>query len=120
MCDTDSMAIAKPAGMADTTFYDRTQAICRWFKSLNPYSADVEIFKIEDENRAIEGGKLTTNREPLFCYAVSAKRYTLGACAWATPIIIRNRVGLKPSPATGCRCAAVVHVPRRLGHGRCR
>src|SRR6516164_3853016 len=37
---SDSMSIAKPAGMADTTFYDRTQAICRWFKSLNPYSAD--------------------------------------------------------------------------------
>src|SRR6516162_7384681 len=38
-----------------------------------------------------------------------------GACAWATPIIIRNRVGLKPSPASGCRCAAVVHVPMCRG-----
>jgi hypothetical protein len=89
LCDTDSMAIAKPAGMADTTFYDRTQAICGWFKLLNPYSADVEIFKIEDENWAIESGKATSTLEPLFCYAVSAKRYTLFnlAEANATPIL---------------------------------
>src|SRR6516164_7855284 len=30
-----------------------------------------------------------------------------GACAWATPIITAS----SPPPASGCRCAAVVHVP---------
>jgi hypothetical protein len=46
-----------------------------------------------------------------------------GACLMGYPIIIRLRVGLKPSrckrlPVRGSR--ACPDVPRRLGHGRCR
>jgi hypothetical protein len=76
-CDTDSMAIAKPAGMRDGEFFRRAQAVRSWFKPLNPYAADVDLFKIEDANFRIKNGKLTKKLQPVYCFAVSSKRYVL-------------------------------------------
>ena len=75
-CDTDSMALVKPPTMPRPEFYARVKSVCDWFKPLNPYSKDTEIFKIEDENRPAQAGSKAAF-EPLFCYAVSAKRYVL-------------------------------------------
>jgi hypothetical protein len=76
-CDTDSMAVARPSGLTEEKFYRRAFSICDWFKPLNPYQRQVDIFKIEDENRPITNKKPEESLEPLFTYAVSAKRYAL-------------------------------------------
>jgi hypothetical protein len=72
-CDTDSMAIARPADMADPEFRERVQVIVNWFEALNPYSFGGSILKIEDVNFRIDGSEF----HPLYCWAVSAKRYCL-------------------------------------------
>jgi DNA polymerase elongation subunit (family B) len=36
-CDTDSMAIAKPAGMDRETFLAKAKSVANWFTPLNPY-----------------------------------------------------------------------------------
>lgn len=72
-CDTDSMAIAKPEGMAGDEFRQRVQAITEWFANLNPYDFPGSILKIESENAGLE----SKQPEPLFCWAVSSKRYAL-------------------------------------------
>jgi hypothetical protein len=72
-------------------FRAKTQEIRDWFQPLNPYKHDVQLFNLEKENHRLkdyEGGKTTKEREPLYCLAVSAKRYVL--FNWApdgTPII---------------------------------
>lgn len=76
-CDTDSMAIAKPANMADAEFFRKAQAVRNWFKPLNPYEADIDLFKVEDTNYRILDGKLINELEPLYCFAISSKRYVL-------------------------------------------
>ena len=72
-CDTDSMAIAKPEAMADEEFADKVDGVVRWFEALNPYEFGGSILKVEDVNFALDTGK----PEPLYCWAVSAKRYAL-------------------------------------------
>lgn len=72
-CDTDSMAIAKPATMAGDAFRNRVEEIASWFAALNPYAFPGSILKIESEN----DGLATGEREPLYCWAVSSKRYAL-------------------------------------------
>lgn len=72
-CDTDSMAIAKPDGMAGDEFSRRVQEITDWFAALNPYEFPGSILKIESENFGLETGE----PEPLYCWAVSSKRYAL-------------------------------------------
>lgn len=72
-CDTDSMAIAKPDGMAGDEFSQRVQEITNWFAALNPYDFPGSILKIEGENFGLETGE----PEPLYCWAVSSKRYAL-------------------------------------------
>jgi hypothetical protein len=72
-CDTDSMAIAKPAAMADAEFRERVRGTVDWFEALNPYSFGGSILKIEDVNSRIDGSEFL----PLYCWAVSAKRYCL-------------------------------------------
>lgn len=67
------MAIAMPDGMAGDEFGLRVQAITDWFAALNPYAFAGSILKIEAENASLETGK----PEPLFCWAVSSKRYAL-------------------------------------------
>lgn len=74
LCDTDSMALARPFGMEDSDFLDRAVAITRWFDGLNPYSDGEPLFKIEKENFALDD---PTRHEELFALAISAKRYVL-------------------------------------------
>jgi hypothetical protein len=73
-CDTDSMALAQPTGMPDDDFLKGAHFVRSWFDPLNPYQAKSDLLKIEDANLALDGlGGLA----PLFCYAISAKRYAL-------------------------------------------
>jgi hypothetical protein len=72
-CDTDSMAIAKPADMGGDEFRNRVQEIADWFAALNPYAFPGSILKIEGENDGLANGA----PEPLYCWAVSSKRYAL-------------------------------------------
>ena len=72
-CDTDSMAFAKPETMDPDEFASRTKAIVDWFAKLNPYEFGGTILKVEEVNRPIETGEA----RPLFCFAISSKRYAL-------------------------------------------
>jgi hypothetical protein len=83
-CDTDSMAIAKPTEMVETEFYAKVGDIAAWFAHLNPYEFPGSILKIEDVNYSLENSK---KREPLFVFAVSAKRYALFNIENDRPII---------------------------------
>lgn len=83
-CDTDSMAIAKPDVMAGDEFRHRVQAIPEWFSALNPYAFPGSILKIESENASLATG----DPEPLYCWAVSSKRYALfNLASDGTPIL---------------------------------
>ena len=72
-CDTDSIAIAKPARLSRDTFLARARSVVDWFEALNPYEKSGSILKIEDIN--FQPG--STQIAPLFAYAISAKRYAL-------------------------------------------
>lgn len=72
-CDTDSMAFAKPLEMSGEDFARRTYSIVEWFAALNPYDFGGSILKIEDVNGSLEHGL----PRPLFCLAISSKRYAL-------------------------------------------
>jgi len=72
-CDTDSMAIAKPDNMDGAEFADRVRGIVDWFAGLNPYAFGGSILKIEDVNKGLG----TDQSEPLYCFAISSKRYAL-------------------------------------------
>ena len=76
-CDTDSMAIAKPDGMTDPDFIAKVEAIRHWFAPLNPYAEKGSLLKFEDVNSRLENRKSSTTFEPLYCFAVSSKRYAL-------------------------------------------
>ena len=89
-CDTDSLAIAKPDGMAEAKFYERAQSVCDWFSTLNPYEKKGPIFKIEDANYPIVESEGNSNFEPLYCYCISAKRYALFNKQPSGEIVIRK------------------------------
>ena len=72
-CDTDSLAIAKPEGMDMNEFEKKAFHVIDWFISLNPYKKPGSILKIED----INDGKDENSLKPLYCLAISAKRYAL-------------------------------------------
>lgn len=72
-CDTDSMAIAKPDDMPADQFAPRVLEVVDWFAALNPYAFGGSILKIEDVNASLETGA----PEPLYCWAISSKRYAL-------------------------------------------
>lgn len=73
-CDTDSLAIARPDGMSREEFRERAAKVVGWFAPLNPYRKPGSILQMEDVNYAADGsGRL----EPLFAFAISAKRYAL-------------------------------------------
>ncbi len=72
-CDTDSLALARPERMPREEFRERVCEIVDWFAALNPYEKAGSILKIEDVNFDPDSEAL----KPLFCYAVSAKRYSL-------------------------------------------
>ena len=67
------MAIAKPDEMDGNEFSERVKAIADWFSALNPYDFGGSILKIEGENFALKSSEF----EPLYCLAVSSKRYAL-------------------------------------------
>lgn len=72
-CDTDSLAIAKPDGMARVEFETRVRRVIEWFEPLNPYAKPGSILQMEDVNFDAE----TDEMIPLYCLAISAKRYAL-------------------------------------------
>ena len=85
-CDTDSMALARPDGMSDAEFVRRGQDVRGWFDELNPYSVKGELLKLEDANFSPDGSAT----EPLYCFAVSAKRYVLLSLDRAGRPVIRK------------------------------
>jgi hypothetical protein len=76
-CDTDSMALAKPDDMPEGEFLSKAESVRDWFTPLNPYSVKGPVFKIEEENYGLYGAAVTGEMEPLYCYAISPKRYVL-------------------------------------------
>ena len=72
-CDTDSMAIAKPESMDSAAFFEAAKSVREWFDALNPYEQKGPLFKIEDANFGLGSKELV----PLYCLAISAKRYAL-------------------------------------------
>lgn len=73
-CDTDSLAIACPDGMERDDFRERAQRVLKWFEPLNPYSKPGSILQVEDVNFAADDAETL---EPLYVFAISAKRYAL-------------------------------------------
>ncbi len=73
-CDTDSMAIAKPESMDAAEFQIRVDRLVAWFEGLNPYDFGGSILKVEDQNFGLHD---QARPEPLYCWAISAKRYVL-------------------------------------------
>lgn len=71
LCDTDSMAFARPEGLSRDAFHAKVKEICDCFKSLSPYKNVSDLLKIEDVNY------FNGQSEPLFCIGISAKRYAL-------------------------------------------
>jgi hypothetical protein len=94
-CDTDSLALARPDGMADADFVARCQEVFNWFTPLNPYEEKGLLFEIESENYGLQKGKQTPELEELFCWAVSPKR------AWLFNIDQRGRPVLRRASAHG-------------------
>jgi hypothetical protein len=72
-CDTDSLALVRPRAMTRKEFHNRAAGVVDWFAPLNPYSKPGSILKVEDLNRGIGSDEI----EPLYCFAISAKRYAL-------------------------------------------
>ena len=73
-CDTDSLAVAKPETMADGLFWTTVEAIRAWFTPLNPYAEKAPLLKLEDANFSVDR---RDEVEPLYAFAISAKRYAL-------------------------------------------
>ena len=71
--DTDSLAIAKPDGIDHETFIKEGLKVAGWFDPLNPYETKGPLFKVEDVNYGVG----STHLAPLYCYAISSKRYAL-------------------------------------------
>jgi hypothetical protein len=88
-CDTDSMAFAAPEGMSLKEFESRVRRICAWFDALNPYELSGSILEFEDQNYSQETSRQKA-LEPLYCAAISAKRYALFNVDSAGAPIIRK------------------------------
>ncbi|WBQ14213.1 hypothetical protein L2D00_05895 [Hyphomonadaceae bacterium BL14] len=73
-CDTDSLAIARPEGMGRDEFETRVKRVVAWFEPLNPYRKPGSILQMEDVNYAANGNG---EFQPLYAFAISAKRYAL-------------------------------------------
>jgi hypothetical protein len=88
-CDTDSMALAQPKQMKDEEFLAKAHNISEWFDLLNPYFFKSPLFKTEDVNFSGNGKQ----EEPLYCYAISAKRYALFNLDKDKRLILRKASG---------------------------
>lgn len=82
LCDTDSMALAKPEAMPNDEFIEKAQQVQEWFTPLNPYSEKAPLLKIEDYN--YDANKVL---QPLYCLAISSKRYALFNIENGAPIL---------------------------------
>ncbi len=111
LCDTDSLALARPEGMREDEFVKRATAVTEWFDALNPYCDSKPLFKIEDQNWRVRNGKIVSGEhEPLYTIAVSAKRYVLFNVQGGKPIIrkavahglghLRSRYRVLEAPAS--------------------
>jgi hypothetical protein len=85
-CDTDSLAIARPAGMSRAECQRTTKQVVDWFSPLNPYTKPGSILKIEAVNNGIDSDAI----EPLYAFPISAKRYALFNIAKGGSPIIRK------------------------------
>ena len=75
--------MAKPDNMTNALFQRQTTELVDWFAALNPYEFGGSILKVEDVDGILETGQ----PEPLYCYAISSKRYALfNLAANGTPI----------------------------------
>ena len=78
VCDTDSMVLAKPETMDPGVFLQRAERVRRWFDELDPYGdPETPFFKVEDANLRVARGIRTSELAPLYCLAISAKRFCL-------------------------------------------
>jgi hypothetical protein len=73
-CDTDSMAFARPEGMAREDFRQRVQGIVDYFIPLSPYQDKPPLLQYEKANH---WPAKSDTLGPLHCLAISAKRYVL-------------------------------------------
>jgi hypothetical protein len=81
-------------------FRAKVQEIVEWFQPLNPYKHDVRLFNLEKANYGLkdrETGKTTANLEPLYCLAVSAKRYCLFNRDCPSPLAGETNLGSLPA-----------------------
>jgi len=76
MCDTDSIALARPEGMTRVEFRRRAEEVRQQFTRLNPYRVKESLLKIEHATLTPDGSQ-SDDDPPLYCYAISAKRYVL-------------------------------------------
>jgi len=87
-CDTDSVAATGDAKVVE--------AVRRRLARLIPYAFGGDLLKVEDENYALKdptdpkGGVDRTRLEPLYCVAISAKRYALLNRTKGGDIIVRR------------------------------
>jgi hypothetical protein len=111
-CDTDSLAIAKPGNMPEAEFYEKIDRVVARFSALNPYKFPGSILKIEDVNYSLDNQK---KREPLFVWAVSAKRYALFNIENGQPVIRKasaHGLGHLQAPYDKTRPAKIIPAPR--------
>lgn len=89
-CDTDSIAMARPMEMDAACFMAAAKRVCASFADLNPYEVQGgSILQIEAQNYAdddVNKSRLES-APPLYCFAVSAKRYALFNDGDTGPII---------------------------------
>jgi len=85
-CDTDSLANVRTKSISRPEFRRRAQKVVDWFGPLNPYRKPGSILKIEDLNHGIGSDKL----EPLYCFAISAKRYALFNLSKGNRLVLRK------------------------------
>jgi len=76
-CDTDGIAFTPESAMPHSNLVEAARQVSNWFKPLSPYEGQPDILKLEDENFGLVDGKRTQEHEPLYCFAVSAKRYAM-------------------------------------------
>ena len=110
-CDTDSLAIVKPDDISEQLFLERTNAVVDWFAGLNPYQKVGSMLKVEDANFSLDDEEA---QKPLYCFAISAKRYALfNLDADGTPIIRKASAhGLGHLRAPYREADAPAHIPK--------
>ena len=111
-CDTDSFALARPAGMTDAEFIERAQRVRPWFEPLNPYDGADELFKLEEQNYRLRAGKPTAS---LRRSTASRSRPSVTRCSTSTastaPCCARSRV---TASAICCRPMATTQAPQTI------